>query len=406
MFTIRTTSFENIIVSIIAFLLMMLFVVIIMKAECLYKRIYPSVTVIIATLTVIRLMIPFEFAYSHCFVYRGPLRHIFMEVNSAWDKNDIVLHYFSYTHIAFVIWFVGAIVYVVKISINYYRAMKCTKLMSKDVTEVLISDKEISEENKSMIISRRIRIISIPGIASPVTCGLFKPLILIPENKGLGGGDYQVILSHELMHIRKGDLVKKIFVLIIKLIYWWFPPVGLLLDYNSLAIEMQVDKKASGTDKKAYLTGILNVMELQNDIAITKNDRIICLHPIALFTDESDMKKRFNKLLYKGNESIILSALFLIVAITVYISSYLFSFQCDYTYEEQSEIAKSEGFYIPNPTNAYIIERNDGKYEEFFSFDGDIYFFTGEYDSLDECSEGLPIYNEKGDKIEWPFFHK
>ncbi len=60
---------------------------------------------------------------------------------------------------------------------------------------------------------------------SPAVCGLFRPVILVPENLGpsLGAGHLRAVLMHELVHVKRGDLWVNLVQTILQIAYFYNP---------------------------------------------------------------------------------------------------------------------------------------------------------------------------------------
>ena len=60
---------------------------------------------------------------------------------------------------------------------------------------------------------------------SPAVCGLFRPVILVPQDLGpnLGAAGLRVVLMHELAHIRRGDLWVNLVQTVLQIVYFYNP---------------------------------------------------------------------------------------------------------------------------------------------------------------------------------------
>jgi beta-lactamase regulating signal transducer with metallopeptidase domain len=64
---------------------------------------------------------------------------------------------------------------------------------------------------------------------SPAVCGLFRPVILIPQLLAEGFSDDQlrVVLLHEMVHLRRRDVWLNCLQALVQIVYWWHPLVWL-----------------------------------------------------------------------------------------------------------------------------------------------------------------------------------
>lgn len=100
-------------------------------------------------------------------------------------------------------------------------------------------------------------------LASPVTAGLMRPKIFLPEY--LLSGEYkaerEMILAHERAHIRRGDPLWKAFSFLALSVHWFNPLVWLMFVLFGRDLEMACDEAVIGTlgenRKKEYSMTLL-----------------------------------------------------------------------------------------------------------------------------------------------------
>lgn len=96
---------------------------------------------------------------------------------------------------------------------------------------------------KELQIKKNIKIICSKLCDTPITIGVFSPVIILPAlNKlGLEPTDYQYIMKHELIHIKNKDLLAK-FLTLLALVIHWYNPICYLLYYELCVVsEMDCD---------------------------------------------------------------------------------------------------------------------------------------------------------------------
>jgi beta-lactamase regulating signal transducer with metallopeptidase domain len=76
-----------------------------------------------------------------------------------------------------------------------------------------------------MRVKRRVRLKVSARVTSPVVCGLFRPLILVPHNlaPSLGSRHLRSVLLHELGHVKRGDLWVNLAQTVLQIIYFYNP---------------------------------------------------------------------------------------------------------------------------------------------------------------------------------------
>jgi TonB family protein len=123
-------------------------------------------------------------------------------------------------------------------------------------------------------------------IASPVTFGWRKPVVLLPARFPLL--DPQVrdaILCHEIMHVRRGDWLFTVAEELVRAIFWFHPAIWWLLGEIGLAREQEVDRLAIEItrEREHYMDALL---------AIAGAGRHLDLAPAPLFLRKRHLKQR------------------------------------------------------------------------------------------------------------------
>ena len=394
-------SVYSFLMGIVTFLFLFALVTIIMKNDRLYCKTKPGVIIFICVIASIRLLFPIDSYYGHEFIYRGKLRHIFMAINHSWAKEG-TQRILSVKRFLLVIWVVGALIKLIMMYIKHRKAKNYIINDARNVTSEIISSEVLGIEERKYICNHRINMYFSDKVNTPLCYGIWFPRILIPCYPEISEKNIKVIIYHELEHIRNGDLVRKLLFAIMRFICWWFPPFEKLGEYYDLAIEMKTDKRAAKKERLGYVESIIDIMEIMHNKK-TEERCISHLHPISLFSDESDMKIRVKKILGINKEKFGVSFLLVILTLFIYILSFFFSISVCPTYEEENEEALAEGYFSPNATNTKIIKKDSGEYEiqMYFSKD-DVYSVTMSYPL--NYSSDIPIYDERGERIKRPFF--
>lgn len=101
-----------------------------------------------------------------------------------------------------------------------------------------------------------------PGIKSPMTWGLFQPYILLPEQaKNWSNDTLEVVLLHEMTHIKRQDYLLHILSWIALSLYWFHPLVWWFKKFQSEEREKACDEQVlkSGLAKTTYAEQLVQV---------------------------------------------------------------------------------------------------------------------------------------------------
>lgn len=331
--------------------------------------------------TMLRMLLPFEFLFLSHNIY-------FPKVISKLISDFLFPRFFdrfSLWTVLEVVWFIGIVHYAYVYLNAEYFCSKDIKKYSKPISESSDSYQVMREIQQELPKARRIELRTYPFIQTPAIYGLRKPCILLPENLKLSRKQLYYILHHEIAHFLYHDVELKICVRFLCILYWWNPCSGFLQKKLDDVLEMRVDRKITKNleQKTEYLNCLIQVA----DYMTQPNKKVRDSSGISFYSDYSSaLKTRFIMLLSsdlapsKKKSNIILS-----VFTVLFLLSFVFIFEASYITPEDST-----GRFIPNETNTYFIEREDGRYD--FYMDGK---FIETEDSLEYYNDDIPVYGEE-----------
>ncbi len=111
---------------------------------------------------------------------------------------------------------------------------------------------------------RQVQIRCLKGISTPLTYGIFRPVILLPKDPGLyDENQLDYILYHEAMHIRHFDTLRKLVAAAALCVHWFNPAVWLFFVFFNRDIELRCDECVvdhfGGAKRKDYALALLNI---------------------------------------------------------------------------------------------------------------------------------------------------
>ncbi len=99
-------------------------------------------------------------------------------------------------------------------------------------------------------ISRHVRLLRCAAASGPLSTGIFRPAVLLPETTCFDEAALGHILRHELTHIKRRDLLYKLLFTAVCTLHWWNPLVWMMAREASLDAELACDDEAtSGFDR-------------------------------------------------------------------------------------------------------------------------------------------------------------
>ncbi len=157
------------------------------------------------------------------------------------------------------VWLVCAILLAAYFVIGYacmVRRFRGTRLAPQPSIDALLDRFRFSRDPRICVSNSR---------RAPLTFGVFRPTVLLPEDLPVGDAQFQLILAHELVHIRRKDCLRKLLLTVCLCLYWWNPLVWLMVWLANRDMELACDEavlRALGPDcKKAYALTLLDMAQ-------------------------------------------------------------------------------------------------------------------------------------------------
>lgn len=124
---------------------------------------------------------------------------------------------------------------------------------------------------------RRISVRCSDRISSPLTYGIFRPVILLPKNFGqLGNDDLKFVLTHEYVHIRRFDAVFKFALIVALCVHWFNPLVWIMFIIANRDIEISCDEAVirmlGDCEKQTYAMTLIRMEERKSGFAAINNN--------------------------------------------------------------------------------------------------------------------------------------
>jgi bla regulator protein BlaR1 len=169
---------------------------------------------------------------------------------------------------ALFIWFAGAIAFA---GWHFYCYRRFTKQLwadsfplSDDAGAILLSSCKAA-----LGIHGDVKLMLNPKIKSPMFVGLRRPMISLPISN-MQELDLKLVLTHELMHLKRKDLWVKMLALLAGTVHWFNPVVHVLRKdvstWGELACDEALASGMSHEERKHYGEAILNALDNHSSI--------------------------------------------------------------------------------------------------------------------------------------------
>ncbi|MCH5194435.1 MAG: M56 family metallopeptidase, partial [Oscillospiraceae bacterium] len=159
-----------------------------------------------------------------------------------------------------ILWLIGMLIPAGSFSVSYLRCRREFR------TSLPIENDTITEWLEGHRLKRKIEIRQFSGIMTPMTYGLFYPVILLPENTDFENKQQlQYILYHEYVHIRNYDAALKLLAAAALCIHWFNPMVWVMYILFNRDIELTCDESVvhnfGRENRSAYAKMLISMEE-------------------------------------------------------------------------------------------------------------------------------------------------
>lgn len=162
----------------------------------------------------------------------------------------------------FVVWCVGMILFAVFFIISYLRCRIEFR------TALPVKSAYVEQWIKERPLKRHISIRQSDIISTPLTYGIFRPVILMPKKTNWDNvNQLQYIFSHEYMHICRFDTFTKLLATLVLCIHWFNPFVWIMYILFNRDIELACDEsviRQLGEKSKSTYSLMIISMEAKN----------------------------------------------------------------------------------------------------------------------------------------------
>lgn len=126
--------------------------------------------------------------------------------------------------VIFGVWALGALFSFGKYMIQYRRFHRLVKRWAREVTDPYTLETFEFVKARMGLEEKKIGLLSVSTVSTPMLTGIFKPVILLPE-KPIEDDEMELILEHELTHYKHKDLWINLIGVIALSIHWFNPIV-------------------------------------------------------------------------------------------------------------------------------------------------------------------------------------
>lgn len=184
------------------------------------------------------------------------------------------------------LWLVGAIVFIAYHAVRHRRFLRMVKRWSDEITAPQVLS-TLQDVRTKLGIRRQIGLKVCPGISSPMLMGFARPVILLPA-VNLPADELELILQHELVHFKRGDIWYKTIVFLATALHWFNPFVYMMAREISVQCEISCDEEVvKNTDRNGRQRYVETIIGL-----IRKQSRMQTVFSTNFYGGKQGMKNR------------------------------------------------------------------------------------------------------------------
>lgn len=196
-----------------------------------------------------------------------------------------------------------------------YKSKKsCIEIKVPEIEEII---NKICKEKKVKNISYAFS----KSITTPMVVGIFKKRILLPENIS-EIEDYEMILMHEIVHIKNRDIECKFILLLINSIYWFNPVIYKFIDQVEEVLELKCDEIVLENRSQVYKIKYAQVLLNQ----IEENRKLKYRFSLSFANKRRNIMKRFSNIVDKNKKKNMIGISCITASAIIISSAIIFSF--------------------------------------------------------------------------------
>lgn len=131
-------------------------------------------------------------------------------------------------------------------------------------TALPLKNAEINSRIAAEKFRRKITVKISDRVTSPLTYGVINPVIILPKNLPADSGEMRFALAHELVHIRRLDVLLKLILTAAACAHWFNPLAWAMLSLAGRDIELSCDEavlKKLGCKREDYAMALIRLEE-------------------------------------------------------------------------------------------------------------------------------------------------
>lgn len=173
-------------------------------------------------------------------------------------KNNLISPIIS------MLWMIGLWFLLLRIIVGFIGAFKLTR-NGEEITKFPLLQ-ILQQIRKVISIKRKVQLLSNKQILVPITWGVIKPVVILPEeSRKWTESQYSSVLFHELSHIKRGDFIIKLIARFSCALFWFNPLIWMTYKLMKKEQEKACDELVlnSGIKPSTYAENLLSIKQVE-----------------------------------------------------------------------------------------------------------------------------------------------
>lgn len=338
-------------------------------------------------ITFLRVVLPIQFPFT---------ANIVLPETFSRAISFLGYHFYQSEHLNISVWFIFELVWAIGILVGLSIFLTRQLIFNH---QVVWNSRNLSSDERYCRLLEEICgdrpnpfwVFELNGLEVPVLYGIRHPRILIPAGLEIPDKELRYLLSHEATHHYHHDILIKLGLNLLTIVYWWNPACYVLRAQLDAVLEMRVDNRVAGStfdSRFGYLNCLVYVAEIDVDRKVKRIKPPA--NSIALFN-----MRRFNSLINRFDimgrtpkryaRPLHIAAL--VMTVSLYLLSYTFIFEARYTGREKGVVARDT-----SSTGFYAVLSEENKYEIYYGN-----YLVDIVDTLENYYDEMIVYNSLED---------
>jgi beta-lactamase regulating signal transducer with metallopeptidase domain len=335
--------------------------------------------------TVVSLEIPIPVVMPVFFVETVADMNAAASVIAATTTESIPSTTIPWWQIAFAIWLGGAIIFPGYHIVSHIRFMKTVRRWSERVEDA--QTLALFEQVKAELGIKNQATLYTSPFGSPMAIGIFKFKIFLPQTD-IEPSELHFILTHELIHCKRMDLLYKYLVMAVRSIHWFNPVTHLMAREIDMLCETSCDAEvvqgAAHNTRQSYSEALIGVAQHQSKLKTAFSTNF--------YMGRNGMKTRISTIMDTGKKRTALFVACILAMLTIG-TGFVFAT----THADAPSVEGRGGFYTSaGDTLLFIYHPEDAAIERFDGIhmaDHSLVWETSEYEAQLIMGANRRIYN-------------